>query len=256
MRLPCGDSMLDVRRELPDAAPVNPPATENALRRHLRSHNRSVLAASAMTLLFSAIGWAVLYGAAYWVTMFGLTVVNNGDGGPPAAFHWVFFASAAVLLVAATIDGWLFPHERAVDERPRLEHLADIVLFVPRFTLMVWNNLAALVALHGREWQDAAGLLDRLKAEGKVPLQQLPAQVPDERSLARILEALSITQLIDVRRSGNLTLLYLSSLAPAEFQRGARPEESPRDELAGMKQASLSERRKLLTEGGGMRNDE
>ena len=240
--------MLDVRRELSDAPFVNAPATESALRRHLRSHNRSVLAASIMTLLFSAIGWAILYGAAYWIAMFGLTVVNNGEGGPPAAFHWVFLACAAVLLVAATIDGWLFPHERAVDERPPFEHVMDIILFVPRFTLLFWSNLSALVSLQREEWRDAADLLDRLKAEGKVPLQQLPAQIPDERSLARILETLSVTQLIDVRRAGNLTLLYLSSLAPEEFHRRARAGESPRDELTGMKQASLRERRKLLTD--------
>lgn len=240
--------MLDVCRELSDAPPVNAPATEHALRRHLRSHNRSVLAASAMTLLFSAIGWAVLYGAAYWIAMFWITVVNNGDGGPPTEFHWVFLACAAVLLVAATIDGWLFPHERAVDERPKIEHVMDIVLFVPRFTLLFWSNLSALVSLQREEWQDAADLLDRLKAEGKVPLQQLPAQIPNERSRARILETLSVTQLIDVRRAGHLTLLYLSSLAPEEFHRRARDEKSPRDELAGVKQASLRERRKLLAE--------
>ena len=201
-----------------------------------------------MTLLFSAIGWAIPYGAAYWLAMFGLTVVNNGDGGPPAAFHWVFLACAAVLLVAATIDGWLFPHERAVDERPRIEHMMDIVLFVPRFTLLFWSNLSALVSLQRNEWRDAADLLDRLKAEGKVPLQQLPAQIPDERSRTRILETLSVTQLIDVRRAGNLTLLYLSSLAPEEFHQRARAAESRHDELAGMKQASLRERRKLLAE--------
>ena len=240
--------MLDVRRKLSDASSVNSPATENALRRHLRSHNRSVLAASAMTLLFSAIGWAVLYGAAYWVTMFGLTVVNNGDNGPPAAFHWVFLACAAVLLLAATIDGWLFPQERAVDERPPSEHVMDIVLFVPRFTLLFWSNLSALVSLRRDEWRDAAELIDRLVAEGKVPLQQLPAQIPDEASRGRILETLSVTQIIDVRRAGNLTLVYLSSLAPDEFHRRARIEEPPRDELAGMKQASLRECRKLLAD--------
>lgn len=227
---------------------MNATATENVLRKHLRSHNCSVLAASVMTLLFSAIGWAVLYGAAYWVIMFGSTVVHGTDGAPSANFHRVFLACAAVLLVAATIDGWLFPHERAVDERPPVEQFTDIVLFVPRFTLLFWSNLSALVSLQRRDWRDAADLLDRLKIEGKVPLQQLPAQVPDARSRARILEALCVTQLIDVRRSGSLTLLYLSSLAPEEFHRRTLGEESPRDDIAGMRRASLQERRKLLAE--------
>ena len=242
--------MLDVREELPDARLVNAAATEHALRKHLRSHNWSVLATSGMTLLFSAIGWAVLYGAAYWVMMFAFTVLHNGEGSPPTAFHWVFLACAAMLLVAATVDGWLFPNERAVDERPPIAQFTDVVLFVPRFTLLFWSNLSALVSLHGSEWRNAAGLLDRLKAEGSVPLQQLPAQVPDERSRARIMEALTVSQLIDVRMAGSLTLLYLSSLAPEAFHRRAIEGESPRDDIAGMRRANLPERRKLLGEPG------
>ena len=240
--------MLDVRVELPDARRVNATATEIALRKHLRSHNRSVLAASGVVLVFSAVGWAVLYGAAYWVAMIAITIRHGGDGAPPATFHWVFLACAAVLLVAATVDAWLFPHERAVDERPPFEQFTDIVLFVPRFTLLFWNNLSALVSLTRRERRHAAELLDRLKVEGKVPLQQLPAQVPDERSRARIMEALTVTQLIDVRMAGSLTLLYLSSLAPAEFHRRALQKEPPGDDMAGMRRANLPERRNLLAE--------
>ena len=56
-------------------------ATENVLRSHLRSHNSSVLMASAVALLFSAIGWGILYGASYWFTMMALTVIRWDEGG-------------------------------------------------------------------------------------------------------------------------------------------------------------------------------
>ena len=198
-----------------------------------------------MALVFSAIGWAVLYGAAYWVTMFWIVVVHGTDAQPPASFHWVFLACAGVLLVAATVDRWLFPYERAVDERPPVEHFLDVLLFIPRFTLMVWGNLSALVSLKRSDWEHAAALLDRLRIEGKVPLQQLPAQVPDETTRARILEALRVTQLIDLRKADNLTWLYLSPLAPEEFHRRAPDGESRQDDMAEMRRANMSERKNL-----------
>src|SRR5437868_4710337 len=59
---------MDGRGGMGEAARVHETETEKALRAHLRSHNGSVLAASGMALLLSAIGWAVLYGASYWLT--------------------------------------------------------------------------------------------------------------------------------------------------------------------------------------------
>ncbi|MEO6789237.1 MAG: hypothetical protein ABI318_24190, partial [Chthoniobacteraceae bacterium] len=152
--------------------------TEKALRAHLRSHNGGVLAASGMALIFSAIGWAVLYGVSYWVTMIALTVFRNGDAARPAEFNAVFLGTAAVLLLAARVDQWFFPSERAVDERPPAEHFADLIFFVPRFTMSCWQNLGALARLKDEELPDAARLLDNLRTGGRVSLQELPAQFP------------------------------------------------------------------------------
>jgi hypothetical protein len=227
--------------------------TEKALRAHLRSHNGSVLAASVMALVFSTIGWAVLYGASYWLTMFALAIANQGETGVPSAFHAVFFGTAAVLMLAARVDQFLFPSERAVDERPPVEHLGDFLFFVPRFTMSCWQNLGALAWLSRGEWPDAARLMDALRLGGRVSLQELPAMFPDDRRLRRTLEALSVTGLIDQRREKSLTWIHLGALAPDVFRGLAGTLPAPEDPLAGVPHARIRRRVKLLSppEGDG-----
>lgn len=221
-------------------------ATENVLRSHLRSHNSSVLMASGLALLFSTIGWAILYGVSYWFTMMALTIARRDDSGLPAAFNLVFFSCVTVLMLAAWIDQRIFPEERAVDERPPLEHFADILFFVPRFTLSCWQSLAALVSLGPAEMQQAAALIDLLKDEGKLALQQLPAQFPDERSLRKILTGLSIANVVAQKRQQSLTWLHLSALAPDAFRGAHAIEESGEDRLASMRRVKQVERRRSL----------
>jgi hypothetical protein len=222
--------------------------TEKALRAHLRSHNGGVLAASGMALAFSAIGWAVLYGLSCWSVMFVLAVKNQGEMGKPAAFDAVFFGTAAVLLLAARVDQFFFPSERAVDERPPMEHLADVLFFVPRFTMSCWQNLGALARLTPAESHEAARLLDTLKSERRVALQELPAQFADERRLRRVLDALLVSGLIDQRREQTVTWLYLGALAPDAFRCKAGTLPAPDDPLAGVPPVKIRRRVRLLRE--------
>jgi len=221
-------------------------ATENALRSHLRSHNATVLMASGVALLFSAIGWAILYGGSYWMTMMALTIAHADEGGMPATFNFVFFTSVTVLMLAAWIDQLIFPNERAVDERPPLEHLADILFFVPRFTLSCWQSLAALVSLRPAEMQEAAELLDLLRDEGKIARQRLPARFPNEPRLGKILTALSIANVVAQKRDQSLTWLHLSPLAPDALRSPPALADADEDKLAGMQRARPVERRASL----------
>ncbi|MEQ1851790.1 MAG: hypothetical protein ABMA01_09395 [Chthoniobacteraceae bacterium] len=220
--------------------------SEETLRRHLRSHNTSVLAASGISLGIAVVGWAVLYGLAYWTTMFVAVITQGADAEPPTSFHWVFLSCAGILLVAALLDGWLFPDERAVDARPPVEHLTDVLLFIPRLSIAFWGNLTALVSLSDSCRQQAAALLDRLKTEGKFPLQELPFQIPDDKARARIITALSVAQLIDTRKSDGLTWLSLSSNAPDEFRGHALGFESGPDPMNDMPSANPRQPRNLL----------
>ncbi len=231
-------------------SPVSPIPTEQALRAHLRSHNANVLMASGVALIFSTIGWAVLYGASYWATLILVSVRNNGDGGVPQVFNLVFFGSATVLMLAARIDQWFFPDERMPDERPPVEHFADILFFVPRFTMSCWQNLGALAHLGRREMPDAVRLMDHLKTEQRTSLQELPALFPDERRRRRMLDALLVTGLVDQRCEDSLIWLQIGALAPDSFRIRPGTLPAPEDPLAGVPQVKIRRRVRLLRERG------
>jgi len=227
------------------AARVQSTDTESALRAHLRSYNGGVLAASGMALVFSTIGWAVLYGVSYWMTMLVLTISHNGDAGRPAEFNTVFFGTAGVLMLAARADQWLFPSERAVDERPRLEHFADLLFFVPRFTMSCWQNLGALARLTDAELPGAAQLLEDLRAGGRVSLQELPARFPDGRTRRRMVEALMRSGLIEQQKEKDMTWLRFGALAPVTFRSGPSLPPEQDDPLAEMPQVKIRTRTSL-----------
>lgn len=203
-------------------------STKQAIASHLRSHNSGILAASAVALVFSALGWGMLYGASYWMVML-VVAVGEYPEGMPVRFNGVFAATAVLLLLAARLDQWLFPHERAVDERPPIKHIADILFFVPRFTMSCWQNLGALARLNAAELEDAAELLDALKAEGRIPVYAIPAMFHTRRRHLRILNALSAGALIALRGDGSETWITLSPLAPEIF-RGPSPAEAAADD--------------------------
>ena len=225
---------------------VPPTQTETALRAHLRSHNAGVLTASGMALIFSTLGWALLYGVSYWVTMLALAVAHDGTSARPVAFDAVFLGTAGVLLLAARVDQFLFPSERAADERPPVEHFADVLFFVPRFTMSCWQNLGALARLTAAEFPHAARLLDALDSESRVSLQELPAQLPGERERTRILTALQVASLIEQRREHDVTWLQLSALAPEVFRGKSCALPASGDPLAGVQQVKVIPRARLL----------
>jgi hypothetical protein len=243
---------VDGRASIPDDSTVNSTATENALRAHFRAHNASVLAGSGIAVVFSAFGWLIFYGVSYWATMFLLTVAHSGEGQVSERFNDIFLVTAGVLMVTARVQQWISPHERAVDRRPPLGHVLDVLLFVPRFTLSAWQNLSALVSLRSGDLREAAGFLDRLRREGRIPAQQLATQFPDERTSNRILYALKVARVVDQLTSGDLTWLYISSIAPEAFRGLARKAVEPADKFNGIRRANVVEspdsRQKRLNE--------
>ena len=236
---------MDARTRKADAASVPLRSTMKILLRQLREHNFSVLSASGATFVFAVAGWAILYGAAYWFTMFGLTVVHAGDAEMPAHFHTVCATIFGVLVLAATIDAWLFPHEHIVDERPTLATIGDLVLFLPRITVATLLNFTAWARLSQSALEDATALLERLRIERRIALATLPLDLPDDRHRDRILHVLQLLQLAEVRTEKGQLWLRLSPLAPAAL-RGRLIADHADDDLARMRRATVFEHKKAL----------
>ncbi len=170
-----------------------------------------------MALIFSAIGLGVLYGGLYWVTMFLQTTLHGGDAVVPNVFHSAFGVSALGLILVAIVDAYLNPHERQVDDRPTIEHIGDILLFLPRLTLAMLQNFKVWPRISSAELPTAAKLMDRLRVKN-VPLQTLPLDIPNKRTRARVLVALQVANLAEVRTEDETLVLHLHALAPDIFR--------------------------------------
>ncbi len=191
-----------------------------------------------MALIFSAIGWGVLYGGLYWITMFLQTALHGGDAAVPPIFHTTMGVCAIVLMLVAMLDAFLHPHERQVDDRPTIEHIGDILLFVPRLTLAVVQNFDAWPRISSAEIPTAAPLMDRLRGGKNVPLHTLPLDIPHHKTRIRILVALQVAQLAEVRTEGETLVLHLHALAPETFR---TPPPCTAEEPIKLQQADASE---------------
>jgi hypothetical protein len=220
-------------------------STAKILQARLRGHNGSVVAASSATLILVVLGWVLLYVAVYWFVMFVLTVKKAGEAKLPASFDMVFAISAGVLLVGAAIDLWLFPGDRPVDERPALESITDLFLFLPRLTITIGLNFAAWARLPRYLREDAAELVDRLRAERRVALSTLPLDLPDERERDRILRVLLLLQVAEIRRERGELWLRLSPLAPASLRNPSLPDHADGD-VSRMRSAAVFKHKNAL----------
>jgi hypothetical protein len=220
-------------------------STAALLRSHFRGHNLSVLAASGVALLFSTAGWAVLYGASYWMTLFTRSIGRAAGPVLPASFDTVFLSCAGVLLLLAVLDCWFFPQDFVPDERPALETLADIVLFLPRMTLSVFWNFIVLVRLRSADCSGAVAILERMRSEGKIAMHEIPVAIPDPQSRNRILRAFEFTELTQTRREQGVVWLRFSPLAPKALRHRLLTNNAD-DDLAGMRRATVLEHKDAL----------
>ena len=224
---------------------VPKPSIAKLLQARLRSHNGSVLAASGATFIVVAIGWVLLYVAVYWLVMFVLTVAKAGEARLPASFHWVFAVGVAVLMISGALDLWLNPGDRPVDERPALETITDLFLFLPRLTITIGLNFAAWARLPRELRDDAADLVERLRIERRVALSTLPLDLPDDRDRDRILHALLLLQVAEIRREGSEMWLRLSPLAPAGIRNPSLPDHADGD-VSRMRSAAVFKHKNAL----------
>jgi hypothetical protein len=171
------------------------------LREHLRRHNRWVLLLTVLTFLFAAILWAGLYVAVYWLVLVAGTVARPFDFQPAAGALARGFAAAGILLcLSAWIARRLRPNEAARDHKRFLGHFLDVLLAVPRLTLSIFGTGGAAVRLSDSEMEYAWLLLRRMnEAEGPVPVQALPVDIPDSAMRGRIVLGLQLCGLVEVR---------------------------------------------------------
>lgn len=172
------------------------------LRAHLRRHNRKVALLSFLTLAGALLLWGVLCFVALWLFLLGNSVVKPLDWRPsPRPLLLAFAGAAALLCCVAWLLRRLRPNEAPRDHKGLWEIALDILLAVPRMTLAVAGTARARARLNEHELQLAWDLLRRMSdSAGPLPLHTLPLEIPGPAAREKILLALQLSELIDLRR--------------------------------------------------------
>jgi hypothetical protein len=185
------------------------------LREHFTGHNLRVALLAVLTVVAAIILWLLLHGVAKWLTLLFATAIGGLGSTMPRSFEPGFWIAAAVLLTIAWIDRSLRPDDRPRDHKSFGEIVMEFVLLVPRVTLSLWSTLSAWQHLNAQELQLASDLVDHLAAEGRLRLQSLPLEIPQADTRFKILLALQMVQVIDVRREDRELWVRLSPLRPS-----------------------------------------
>jgi hypothetical protein len=177
------------------------------LQAHLVDHNRRVILLAPLTVFVATALWYVLYAILYWLTLLALSTTRGIEARPPAALPTLFIYSGALLVFFTWIASRLSPDEMPRDRKTIPEVVADLLLAIPRATLAVWGNLSAYQRLTELELEYAADLLSLLATEKRLPLHELPREIPDRTMRSRIVLALQLVRLLDIRRIRGVAFL-------------------------------------------------
>ena len=212
---------------MPFGALKPPPDLTRALRAHLATHNLRVALLAALTLVGALTLWYVLHLIANWLALLFVTAVQGTEARVPTAIENLFWLAAAALLAVAWIDRQLRPDDRPKDHKSIGEIVWEILLVIPRLTLSVWGTLSAWQHLDSRELAEAVTLIERLAQEHRIRLSSMPLEISNDRRRFKILFALQLVQIIDLRREDRELWVALNPLRPRNFM-AAPP--TPRDQ--------------------------
>ncbi len=173
-------------------------AAVRRLRGHFARHNRLVFFAGLLTLLVAAALWYLLYALLFWLALIFATLAHGMDAQAPEVLPVLFIYSAGLLILLTWLAHRRSPNDTPKDEKSAVEIGADILLAVPRATLAVWGNLSAWQSLNDAELALAAEFLARLERERRVPIYNVPLDLPDPGIRLRVLLALQLTDLIRI----------------------------------------------------------
>jgi hypothetical protein len=185
---------------------MDPPGIER-LRSRLRQHNRLVLCLTILTSAATAALWALLYLGVWWASLFAGVFRNPADldyQPPTRMLIRGFVATGLLLCLVAWIARKARPDDGPVDHKSIAGHGVDLLLAVPRLTLAIFGTGAAAARLSEGELTMAWGLLRRMSEEEKpLSVQSLPVQIanPDERK--RILLALQLSGIVELRTTAS-----------------------------------------------------
>lgn len=184
-------------------------AAPDRLRAHIARHNRRVLIFALITTAAAVTAWALLYFIAYWLVLLSLSAAESREAQVPPFFPHTFIAVALALCFLAWLLRRISPDESPRDKKFMWEIVLDFILMLPRITLSIWGTLRAYQSLNARERGLALNLLQRIERDEPLPVYAVPQEIPEERARIKILLALQITELVNLRKRDEDLVLAL-----------------------------------------------
>jgi len=166
---------------------------------------------TVVTLAAAAALWTGLYLVTWWLFLLGGTATRQFDFHPAEGALLRAFATTGLLLcLFAYISHRLHPNDAPRDHKGIGGHFMDLLLAVPRLTLSIFGTGGAAARLSEGELEYAWRLLRRMSDAGHpVPVHALPVEIPDSEMRNKIVLALQLSGLIEVRTtSGGPVLAF------------------------------------------------
>ena len=189
---------------------------KEALRRKIASHNRLVRLSTIGAVLGVAIMWGFLYFLANWLPVFFVTIVKGVDAEVPANLHRSILVFFTFWMLVGLIDRLVRARRAESLNATPMESALGTLLIPPRVTFSIWDNVRNRIWLSEYELEHASDFLERLYARGKMQMQSVPVELPDEHSRERILTALRLTDLVrelEVKKTDYLALTHPERVA-------------------------------------------
>lgn len=168
-----------------------------------REHDRHCVIAAGLSLIGAWLSW-LLFGTVYCgaVILFETVRTGNPDLQRVSSAYWVAGAGAALILfVWASVDRFRRLYQPPPDRTIIGWHLfADVLLWPPRLTYAIADNMALRTRADARRIGEAWRLLEVIVRRERAPRSVLTYDFPDEILLGKLLRALQLTGWIDLYR--------------------------------------------------------
>lgn len=180
-------------------------------RAHLRRHNRRVIGSASLMLVAAVLLWGLLYFLFYWVTLLAVTSSQGTEAAVPRWILPVFVAIAGALCGWCLIERKFWPFQRVYDRKHPISLGIDLILALPRMTISAGHTLSAYRDLDEAELFAAWQLLGVISKKGEIPIQQLPVEVVGEERRRKVLLALQLTDLVELKVGSEGIMLSLAN---------------------------------------------
>lgn len=168
-----------------------------------RDHDRHCVVAAVMSLIGAWFSW-LLFGTVYCGGVILFETVRTGDPDLQrvSSGYWAAGAGAALILfVWASVDRFRRLYQPPPDRAIIGWHLfADVLLWPPRLTYAVADNMGLRIGADARTISEAWRLLEVIVQRERAPQSVLAYDFPDDRLLQKLLRALQLTSWIDLYR--------------------------------------------------------